>query len=194
MHGLGKPMLPRCADHVGTPLVPGSVLDLGDQRLDTSTVDIGAEVQADGVEEPAPRAQVRQQRDRTRRSASGALFNEVAHRLIQRHRRVAQEVCSPEPHRRGVATGPQRVPPGHRVDLRQVEQGHGHVVGELVGGARPEATVVQRAFIDGTPQSRATGRRHFTNRRQERRHSVTPSARHVSTALRTPSSWNPFPQ
>ena len=33
-----------------------------------------------------------------------------------------------------------------------------------MGGPRPEATVVQRALVDGTPQSRATAVTAFTNR------------------------------
>ena len=153
MHLLGKSVTTRSTDHVRPTVVPRGVLDLGDQRLDCVAVRTCAEVQAYGVEEPAPRAQIRQQSHAAGGPYPASLSHKVTDRMIEWHGRVAQEVLPPEPDRRRAAAGPQRVEPGYGVDLCKIEKWHGDVVGEFVRRSRARTDVVQRPFVDGTAQS-----------------------------------------
>ena len=219
MEFLGEAVLPGWAQHVGVAVVPGRVLHLGHQGADRCRVsgrfcDVGAEVQADRIEQPAPGAQVGQQGDRPIGAPAGALADQIQHRPTEGRCRIAQEVLAPEPNWRGPAGRPGRVEVHDVIDLGQVEERHGHLVAERMGRPGAETGVGKHTLVHrtaeavrvpigpGGPNWQQVVRHRRGSRCQPVEgvgdggvthdgHHVTPMARHVSTALRTPSSWKP---
>ena len=164
--------------HVGVPLSPRRVRDLGDDPLQSLACVVVAVVEGHRVEAMSQRPQGGEHTDGTHGPPARAALHLVPYGDIERHGGIAEIVRSSEGDEVPTLHRPEPAPVEHAVQFSEVQPHHGHAIRERVRHVTvppmPDA-----ALVDGGV---------------EHHESSTPSLRQASNALCTPSSWNPYPQ
>ena len=183
MHLLGESgMGLERVDDVDVTLVPGRTRHLQQNRFDVLGGLVEAVEDRQGVEEPPPRAQVTEHRDRAEGPVPESVKDLGAYRVVERDPGVTKVVASTKSNGTGVSRRPERVPRKELVELVEEEVGHRHRIVEavwhVVGVDARVAAMRDDAFEDCAPHASSS----FHDE---------PNFVQTSTALRTPSSWKP---
>ena len=183
-------------EHVPVAFAPRGVGHLEHDRVECPTVGGPAVVDGERVEQPAEGAELREEMDRPRRPAAEPCLHEVAHGGAERAVGAVEEVARAETYGRRAARRPERQAVERTRERVDVEIREEQFRCEFTQrGSEP--AVSHRSLVDrsGRLVTRNVGpcrRGHAVWRRREKRgHRRDSSSRTTSTALCTPSSWNP---
>lgn len=135
-------------EHVAMTLVPGRVVDFGDDGMQLFAIGLEAIIEGHRIEAVAEVAQVGQHADGAVRRGAGFLLHQSNYGLLQRAGRVAQIIFAPEPGQIAFAARPET---GVLKKLRQfiqIEVHHEAAIAERMR-QRQKAAVAHAAGVDG---------------------------------------------
>lgn len=155
---------------------PGCVAHLGDDRIDAILI-VKTIVEINGAEIKAERSPLSEQTDSSDRPATGLRFNGLANRFIETGNFGFQVILSTDRSRCKASPAQQPESVHQLIQLTQVQVDKGDPVFEFPP-YRLETTVSDDPLVDATSHNPEPMLNDFA----------------TSKALRTPSSWNPYPQ
>src|SRR5271165_3064735 len=83
-------------EHIAMLLVPGSVVNLGDDRLDKFAARVETVVKTDRIHQKSAVTKMGEQPYRTRRPKAQTRSDQITHRLLERLSWIAQMVSPPK--------------------------------------------------------------------------------------------------